>query len=41
MRSSRAFILASGAAFLAACGGSDGGNGPNTAPTADFRRPCL
>src|SRR3954452_16884865 len=41
MRSSRAFILASGAALLAACGG-DGGNGPsNTPPTAAFAAPTC
>jgi PKD repeat protein len=39
MRSSRAFLLVTGAAALAACGG-DGGNGPsNTAPTAAFTNP--
>jgi PKD repeat protein len=39
MRSSRAFLLVTGVAALAACGG-DGGNGPsNTAPTAAFTNP--
>ena len=39
MRSSRAFLLVSGAALLAACGGSDGNGPSNTAPTAAFTNP--
>ena len=39
MRSSRAFLLVSGAALLAACGGGDGNGPSNTAPTAAFTNP--
>ena len=42
MRSSRAFLLVTGAAFLAACGGDgDGGNGVNTPPTAAIADPVC
>jgi hypothetical protein len=41
MRSSRAFILVSGAAILAACGGGDGGTGNNNPPTAAFAVPVC
>ena len=41
MRSSRAFLLVTGAAVVAACGGGDGGNGTNTPPTAAIADPVC
>lgn len=41
MRSSRAFLLVTGAAVLAACGGSDGNGPSNTPPTAAFNAPTC
>ena len=42
MRSSRAYLLlVTGAAALAACGGSDGNGPSNTPPTAAFNAPTC
>ena len=39
MRSSRAYLLVTGTAALAACGGSDGNGPSNTPHTAAFNAP--